>query len=96
MKIRPLHDQIILRRIQAENLSKGGIYIPENAREKPTEAIVLAVGNGKLLEDGTVRKPDVKVGDRVLFGKYTGSEIKISGEDALILRESDILCVLDP
>jgi chaperonin GroES len=85
----------MVRRVKEEEKTRGGLYIPDTAKEKPVEAIILAVGNGKVLEDGTVRKLDVKEGDRVLFGKYTGSEVKIDGEDALILREDDILGVLE-
>lgn len=95
MKIRPLQDRVIVRRVQEEEKTKGGLFIPDTAKEKPMEAIVLAVGNGKTLEDGTVRKLDVKEGDRVLFGKYTGNEVKIDGEQALILREEDILGVIE-
>ncbi|WP_437595973.1 co-chaperone GroES [Sorangium sp. So ce590] len=95
MKIRPLQDRVIVRRVQEEEKTKGGLFIPDSAKEKPMEAIVLAVGNGKTLEDGTVRKLDVKEGDRVLFGKYTGNEIKIDGEQALILREEDILGIIE-
>ncbi len=95
MKIRPLQDRVIVRRVQEEEKTKGGLFIPDSAKEKPTEAIVLAVGSGKTLEDGTVRKLDVKEGDRVLFGKYTGSEVKIDGEQALILREDDILGIIE-
>jgi chaperonin GroES len=95
MKIRPLQDRVIVRRVQEEEKTKGGLFIPDTAKEKPTEAVVLAVGSGKTLEDGTVRKLDVKEGDRVLFGKYTGSEVKIDGEQALILREDDILGVIE-
>jgi chaperonin GroES len=95
MKIRPLQDRIVVRRVKEDEKTKGGLFIPDSAKEKPVEAMVLAVGNGKILENGTVRKLDVKAGDRVLFGKYTGSEVKIDGEDALILREDDILGVLE-
>jgi chaperonin GroES len=95
MKIRPLQDRVIVRRVKEEEKTKGGLYIPDTAKEKPMEALVIAVGNGKLLDDGTVRKLDVKEGDRVLFGKYTGSEVKIDGEQALILREDDILGVIE-
>jgi chaperonin GroES len=95
MKIRPLQDRIVVRRVKEDEKTKGGLFIPDSAKEKPVEAMVLAVGNGKILEDGTVRKLDVKAGDRVLFGKYTGSEVKIDGEDALILREDDILGILE-
>lgn len=95
MRIRPLQDRVIVRRVQEEEKTKGGLFIPDTAKEKPMEAIVLAVGNGKTLEDGTVRKLDVKEGDRVLFGKYSGNEVKIDGELALILREDDILGVIE-
>ena len=95
MKIRPLQDRVLVRRVKEDEKTKGGLFIPDSAKEKPVEALVLAVGNGKILEDGTVRKLDVKEGDRVLFGKYTGSEVKIDGEDALILREDDILGILE-
>jgi chaperonin GroES len=92
--IRPLHDRVIVRRVKEEEKSKGGIIIPDTAKEKPTEGEVIAVGNGKVQEDGTLRKLDVNVGDRVLFGKYNGNEVKVDGEDRLIIREEDILGVL--
>ena len=95
-KIRPLQDRIIIRRMKEEERSKGGIIIPDTAKEKPAEGEVLAVGNGKVLEDGKVRKLDVKVGDRVLFGKYSGTEIKVAGEEHLIVREDDVLGVVEP
>jgi chaperonin GroES len=95
MKIRPLQDRVIVRRVKEEEKTKGGLYIPDSAKEKPVEAIVLAVGNGKVLEDGTVRKLDVKEGDRILFGKYSGNEVKLDGDETLILRENDILGVLE-
>ena len=95
MKIRPLQDRVLVRRVKEEDKTKGGLFIPDTAKEKPVEAIVLAVGNGKVLENGTVRKLDVKKGDRILFGKYTGSDVKIDGEETLILREDDILGVLE-
>jgi chaperonin GroES len=94
-QLRPLQDRVIVRRVKEEEKSKGGIIIPDSAKEKPTEGEVMAVGNGKVQEDGTVRKPDVKVGDRVLFGKYQGSEVKVDGVDRLIIREEDILGVLE-
>ena len=90
-----LQDRIIVRRVKEEEKSKGGIIIPDSAKEKPTEGEVLAVGNGKILENGTVRKLELKVGDRVLFGKYNGTEIKIDSEDRLIIREDDVLGVLE-
>jgi chaperonin GroES len=95
MKIRPLQDRVIVRRVKEEEKTKGGLYIPDTAKEKPMEAIVIAVGSGKVLKDGTVRKIDVAEGDRVLFGKYTGNEVKIDGEETLILREEDILGVIE-
>ena len=95
MKIRPLQDRIIVKRLDEEEKSKGGIIIPDSAKEKPLEAEVVAVGRGKVLDDGKVREPEVKAGDRILFGKYSGTEIKIEGEDHLILREDDILGVIE-
>jgi chaperonin GroES len=94
MKFRPLHDRILVKRIQSEEKTAGGIIIPDNAKEKPMEGEVIAVGSGKMLDDGKVRKPDVKPGDRVLFSKYAGSEVKIDGTEHLILREDDLLGVL--
>ena len=95
MNIRPLQDRVIVRRVKEEEKTKGGLYIPDTAKEKPVEGTVIAVGNGKILEDGTVRKLDVKAGDRVLFGKYSGTEVKVEGEEHLILREDDILGVVE-
>ena len=95
MKIRPLHDRILIKRLEEMEKTAGGIIIPDAAKEKPVEARVIAVGTGKVLEDGTIRKLEVKAGDRVLFAKYTGSEVKIDGEEHLILREDDLLAVLD-
>jgi chaperonin GroES len=95
MNIRPLQDRVILKRVKEEEKTKGGIIIPDTAKEKPIEGEVVAVGNGKVLEDGTVKKLDVKVGDRVLFGKYSGTEVKLDGEERLIVREDDILAVLE-
>jgi chaperonin GroES len=95
MKIRPLQDRVIVKRVKEEEKTKGGLYIPDTAKEKPIEAMVVAVGNGKVLEDGTVRKLDIKAGDRILFGKYSGTEVKIEGEEHLILREDDILGVIE-
>jgi chaperonin GroES len=95
MSLRPLQDRVIVRRVKEEEKTKGGLFIPDTAKEKPIEATVVAVGNGKILEDGTVRKLDVKAGDRILFGKYSGTEVKIDGEEHLILREDDILGVLE-
>ncbi len=94
MKVRPLHDRLLVRRIEEKETAKGGIIIPDTAKEKPQEGEVLAVGNGKILESGTKIALDVKVGDKILFGKYTGTEIKIDGEEVLILREDEVLAVL--
>jgi len=95
MKIRPLQDRIIVKRLDEEEKTKGGIIIPDSAKEKPLEAKVVAVGKGKVLDDGKIREPEVKVGDRILFGKYSGTEIKLEGEDHLILREDDVLGVIE-
>jgi chaperonin GroES len=94
-KFRPLHDRLLIKRVEAEQKSKGGIIIPDTAKEKPIEGEVIAIGNGKILEDGTVRKLEVKVGDVVLFGKYSGNEIKIEGVEHVILREDDVLGVVE-
>jgi chaperonin GroES len=95
MKIRPLQDRIIVKRVQEEEKTKGGIIIPDTAKEKPIEGKVIAVGNGKVQEDGKVRPLDVKAGDRILFSKYAGTEVKIDGEEHLIMREEDILGVIE-
>ena len=95
MKIRPLQDRIIVKRIEEEEKSKGGIIIPDTAKEKPQEGKVVAVGKGKVSEDGKITPLDVKVNDRVLFGKYSGSEINIDGDEHLIMREDDVLGVLE-
>jgi chaperonin GroES len=95
MRIRPLQDRLVVSRIAEEEKTKGGIIIPDSAKEKPVEGKVLAVGNGRILEDGSVRKLDIKVGDRVLFNKYGGTEVKIDGEELLILREDDVLGVVE-
>ena len=95
MKIRPLGDRILLKRIEEEQKSKGGILIPDTAREKPQERKVVAVGQGRMLEDGKLVPLEVKKGDRVLFGKYSGSEVKVVGEEHLIVREDDILGVME-
>jgi len=94
MKIRPLQDRVVIKRIEAEERTKGGIIIPDAAKEKPIEGKVVAVGNGKVLKNGSLQPLDVKVGDRVLFGKYSGTEVKIDGEEHMLLREDDILAVL--
>ena len=95
MKIRPLSDRIVVKRIKEEEKTKGGIIIPDSAKEKPIEGSVVAVGTGKVLKDGKKRPVDVKVGDRVLFGKYSGTEVKIEGEEHVLLREEDILAVIE-
>ena len=95
MDIRPLGDRIVVKPLEAENKSKGGIVLPDTAKEKPQEAKVVAVGKGKVLENGTLQAPEVKVGDKVLFGKYSGNEITTKeGEELLILREEDILAII--
>ncbi len=95
MNIRPLHDRIILKRTEQETTSAGGIVIPDSAAEKPIKGEVIAVGNGKLLDNGERRAPDLKPGDKVLFGKYSGTEVKVDGEEYLVLREEDIMAVLE-
>ena len=94
MNIRPLHDRVVVKRMQEERTSAGGIVIPDSAAEKPQKGEIVAVGNGKMTDSGEVRALEVKVGDQVLFGKYSGTEIKIDGEDVLIMKEEDILGVL--
>jgi len=95
MKIRPLHDRVIVRRMEEERMTSGGIVIPDSATEKPIQGEVIAVGKGKLLENGEVRPLDVKVGDRVLFSKYGGTEVKVDGEELLVMREDDITGVVE-
>jgi len=95
MKIRPLHDRVIVKRVEEERTSAGGIVLPDSATEKPSQGEVLAVGNGKLLDNGDVRPLDVKVGDKVLFGKYAGNEVKVDGEEVIVMREEDIMGVLE-
>jgi len=95
VKIRPLQDRVIVKRIEEEEKSKGGIFIPDTAKEKPQEGKVVAVGKGKVNDDGKITPLDVKVNDRVLFGKYSGSEINIDGEEHMIMREDDILGIID-
>jgi chaperonin GroES len=94
MKIRPLHDRVIVKRIEEERKTPGGIVIPENAAEKPDQGEVLAIGTGKVMDDGKVRPLAVKVGDRVLFGKYSGSTVKMDGDELLVMREEDIMGVI--
>ena len=95
MKIRPLHDRVIVKRLEEERTTASGIVIPDSATEKPDTGEVLAVGTGKLLDDGKVRAVDVKIGDKVLFGKYSGQTVKIEGEEVLVMREEDIMGVLE-
>jgi chaperonin GroES len=95
MKIRPLQDRIVVKRVESETKTKGGIIIPDAAKEKPIEGRVVAVGNGKVLKDGKVRPLDVKVGDKVLFGKYSGTEVKLDGEEHVLIREDDVLAVTE-
>ncbi len=95
MKIRPLHDRVIVKRVEEERTSAGGIVLPDSATEKPSQGEVLAVGNGKLLDNGDIRPLDVKVGDKVLFGKYAGNEVKVEGEELIVMREEDIMGVLE-
>ena len=95
MKIRPLHDRVIVKRMEEEKTSAGGIVIPDSATEKPIKGEVVAIGNGKILENGDIRAVDLKVGDQVLFGKYSGTEVKVDGEELLVMREEDIMGVLE-
>ena len=95
MNIRPLHDRVIVKRVEEEKTSPGGIVIPDSATEKPIQGEVIAVGNGKLLDNGELRALDLKAGDKVLFGKYSGTEVKVGGEDLLVLREDDIMGVIE-
>jgi chaperonin GroES len=94
MQIRPLHDRVIVRRLEEERKTASGIVIPDSAAEKPDQGEIIAVGNGKIMDDGKVRPLDVKVGDRVLFGKYSGQAVKIKGEEFLVMREEDIMGVI--
>jgi len=95
VNIRPLHDRVIVRRLEEERKTPGGIVIPDTAKEKPIQGEVLAVGKGKILEDGKVRPLDVKVGDKILFGKYSGTEVKVGNEELLVMREEDIMGVIE-
>ena len=95
VKIRPLHDRVVVRRVEDERKSPGGIVIPDTAAEKPMQGEVLAVGNGKIQEDGSIRPLDVKIGDKVLFGKYAGTEFRQEGEEVLMMREDDIMAVIE-
>ena len=95
MKIRPLHDRVIVKRLEEERTSPGGIVIPDSAAEQPVQGKIVAVGKGKILEDGQVRPLDVKVGDKILFGKYSGTEVKVDGEELLVMREEDVMAVIE-
>jgi chaperonin GroES len=95
VKIRPLHDRVIVRRLEEERKSPGGIVIPDTAKEKPIQGEIVAVGHGKILEDGKLRPLDVKVGDKILFGKYSGTEVRIDNEELLVMREEDIMGVVE-
>jgi chaperonin GroES len=95
MNIRPLHDRVVVKREAEETKSPGGIVIPDTASEKPTFGKVIAVGKGKVLDDGQTRAPEVQVGDRVLFGKYSGTEVKVNNEDLVVMREDDVMAIVD-
>jgi chaperonin GroES len=95
MKIRPLHDRVVIKRMEEERTSPGGIVIPDTATEKPIKGEVMAVGKGKIMENGDVRPLDLKTGDKVLFGKYSGTEVKVEGEDFLVMREDDVMAVIE-
>ena len=95
MNLRPLHDRVIVKRMEEERMSAGGIVIPDSATEKPIRGEVLAVGNGKILESGEKRALDISVGDKILFGKYSGTEVKVDGEELLVMREEDIMAVIE-
>ena len=95
MNLRPLHDRVIVKRMEEERMSAGGIVIPDSAAEKPVRGEVLAIGNGKILENGDKRALDINVGDKILFGKYSGTEVKVEGEELLVMREEDIMAVIE-
>jgi len=95
MKLRPLHDRVIIRRVEEERTSPGGIVIPDSATEKPIKGEVVAVGNGRLMENGDIRALDIKAGDKVLFGKYSGTEVKVDGEELLVMKEDDVMAVIE-
>jgi chaperonin GroES len=95
MKVRPLYDRILVKRVEEETKTAGGLFIPDTAKEKPQQGVIVAVGHGKLLDDGSLRKLEVKAGDKILFAKYSGSDIKMDGVEHMILREDDILGVIE-
>jgi chaperonin GroES len=95
MKIRPLHDRVIVKRLEEDRTSPGGIVIPDTAAEKPIQGKIVAVGKGKILEDGKVRPLDVKVGDKILFGKFSGTEVKVDGDELVVMREEDVMAVIE-
>ncbi len=95
MQLRPLHDRVIVKRLEEERQSAGGIVIPDSAAEKPVQGKIVAVGKGKILEDGSVRALDVKVGDKILFGKYSGTEVKVDGDELVVMREEDVMAVIE-
>jgi chaperonin GroES len=95
MKIRPLHDRVLVKRVEQERASPGGIVIPDSAAEKPVQGAVMAVGKGKILESGKAQPCDVKVGDRILFGKFSGAEVKVEGQDYIVMREEDVMAVIE-
>ena len=95
MKFRPLHDRVVVRRLEGEEKTKGGIIIPDTAKEKPQEGEVMAVGKGKVAENGKLITPEVKAGDKILFGKYSGTEVKVEGEDLVVMREEDVMAVIE-
>ena len=95
MKIRPLHDRVIVKSLESETRTAGGIVIPDSAAEKPVQGKIVAVGKGKILEDGSVRALDVKVGDKILFGKYSGTEVKVDGDELVVMREEDVMAVIE-
>ena len=95
MKIRPLHDRVIVKRLESETKTAGGIVIPDSAAEKPVQGKIVAVGKGKILEGGEIRPLDVKVGDKILFGKYSGTEVKVDGEELVVMREEDVMAVIE-
>jgi chaperonin GroES len=95
MKIRPLHDRVIVKRLESETKTAGGIVIPDSAAEKPVQGKIVAVGKGKILEGGEVRPLDVKVGDKILFGKYSGTEVKVDGDELVVMREEDVMAVIE-